>query len=153
MRVVGLHHRVVADFGKNTVHHRFGRTVIGVGLPQAGPQASFGVFDCPPRFGVREGVALEVLAAAGTDERQLVGEVTVDGDPPHPCALGDLADGRGRRAERLVQLDCGLDDSLAGLFLAFGAPPELVRTGHHNHDTPRISKVDSPSTAGYGGNL
>ena len=31
--------------------------------------------------------------------------------------------------------------------------PELVRAGHHNHDTPRISKVDSPSTAAYGGNL
>ena len=74
-------------------------------------------------------MALEVLTAAGARQRRLVGEVTVDRDPPDAGALGDLADRRGVRADRLVQLDRGVDDPLPGLVLPLGAALQLVLAG------------------------
>src|SRR5207248_7170019 len=104
--------------------------VVGVGFAQPGPQPLDWVGNREPAFGVGEGVALEVLAAAGAGERRLVGEVAVDGHPSYLRALGDLAHGRGGRPDRLVQLDRGLDDPLPGLVLARGAALELIGAAH-----------------------
>jgi len=52
-------------------------------------------------------------AAAGARERQLVGEVAVDGDAADAGAFGDLRDRRRRRADRLVLFDRRFDDRLA----------------------------------------
>src|SRR5207247_2186826 len=98
--------------------------------------------DRQPTAGIGEVVLLEVVSAAGAGERRLVGEVAVDGHPPDLCALGDLAEGGGLRPDRLVQLDRGLDDPLAGLVLALGTALELIGAAHSSDDTCCIAKLD-----------
>ena len=75
-------------------------------------------------------MTLEVLAAACARERELVGEVTVNCHASDPGALRDLGHGSGRGADRLVELNRGLDDPLPCLVLLLGTALELVRTGH-----------------------
>ena len=66
-------------------------------------------------------MALEVETAAGARQLVLIGEVAVDRDPADPRTLGDFGEGGGRGADRLVQLDRGLDDAPTGLLLELGA--------------------------------
>ena len=128
--VVGGHHRVVAGVGESVADHRLGRGVVGVRLTEPGLEPLRRVGDLLPVVGIREGVAFEVLAAAGAGECCLVGEVAIDGDPADPGALGDLADRRPGGADRLVQPDRGLDYPLPRLVLALGATLQLIRASH-----------------------
>src|SRR5439155_21932766 len=99
------------------------------------------------------GVLLDVLPAAGARECRLVGEVAVDGHPPDLRALGDLAHRRGLRSDRLVQLDRGLDDPLAGLILVLGAALELIGAAHSSDDTCCTAKLDRLHLRGVGCSL
>ncbi len=130
MRVVRLHHRMVAGVGEGVADHRLSGAVVGVGLAQASPQPLDRVAYGHPAVGVREGVALEVLAAARARERRLIREVAVDGHSSDLGALGDLTHRRGLRSDRLVQLDRGLDDPLPSLVLALSAALELIGAAH-----------------------
>ena len=91
--------------------------------------------DLPPLIDVRERVLREVVAAAGVEQRRLVRKMTVHRYPSHSGALGDLADRRPGSADRLVELDRGVDDPLPGLVLALGATLQLVLAGHDQDDT------------------
>ena len=128
--VVRRHHRVLAGVGEHVRHHRLRTPVVSVRLHQRRPQALAGIRDRAPPLQVGSGMTLEVLTAAGARERELVGEVAVDGHASHPGALRDLGHRSGRGADRLVQLDCRLDDSLSRLVLSLGAALELVGAGH-----------------------
>ena len=146
--VVGRHHGVVAGVGEGVAEHLLGGAVVSVGLAERRAQPFFGIRDRPPAFGVRWRVALEVLAAAGACERQLVGEVAIDGYSSDAGAVGDLADRCCVGADRLVQLDRRLDDSLPRLVLAFGTAFERVRASHDNDDTDCLLKLDSRRPVG-----
>jgi hypothetical protein len=87
-------------------------------------------------------VLLQVLTAAGACQRQLVGEVAVDGHSADSGALGDLADRRRGGPDRLVKLDRRIDDPLLGFVLEHSPTLQLVRTGHDNHDTCCFLKLD-----------
>src|SRR5439155_2809817 len=82
-------------------------------------------------------------AATGACARQLVGEMAVDRHPADAGAFGDLTDRRCSRADRLVQLDCGLDDALPGLVLTFGTSLERVRARHKDDGTRCLLKLDT----------
>src|SRR5207302_918189 len=102
-----------------------------------GPQPLDRVGNREPPLGFGEGVALEVLAAAGAGKRRLVREVAVDRHPSYLSTLGDLAHRGGGRPDRLVQLDRGLDDPLPGLALIKHLAPQGAGSPlhvHHNED-------------------
>src|SRR5438094_111218 len=153
VRVIRREHGVVAGVGENAGDHLLRGAVVGVGLAQPGPQPLDRGGERLPALGVREGVALEVLAAAGAGERRLVGEVTVDGHPSYLGTLGDLADRGGGRPDRLEQLDRGLDDPLPGLVLARGSALELIGAAHPQDDTCCTTKLDRLHPRGVGCSL
>ena len=128
--VIGRHDLVVAAVCEDAGGHRLGGAVVGVGLPQGGPQTLGWVCDRLPGLRVRWRVAPVVVAAAGAAEGDLVGEVALDGNPSYAGASRDIADRGGSWPERLVELDRGLDDPLAGALLVFGAALELVAATH-----------------------
>jgi hypothetical protein len=70
------------------------------------------------------------VPAAGAQQRELVGEVPVDGDPPDAGAVGDVGDRRRVRADRLMQLDRRVDDALPCLVLALRPRLEGVGPTH-----------------------
>ena len=72
------------------------------------------------------------LAAAGAEERAIVGEVPVHGEPLDAGALRDRADRRAQGAELAVEIDGRIDDALPRLRLAERPLLELVFPRHRD---------------------
>src|SRR4051794_27738982 len=124
--------------------------VPAVDRPERGAQALDRVLDAGPGRRLGERVARGPVGGAGGEERVVVGEVGVDRVPLDARALGDRAQRRPRGAERRVQVDRGLDDTLPGLRLLLGPLAEAVRTFfRRSHCTPSYIEFDSAAKLRY----
>jgi hypothetical protein len=70
------------------------------------------------------------MGSAGGEYCRLVGEVLVDGHALDTRFFRDGTDGGAGGAYAPVEVHCGFDDSLAGLFLKFGAALLAIGAGH-----------------------
>ena len=124
-------------------------TVERVELAEACPQAIERIDDPGPRRRIGRWVGGEVGPGAGREERPLVREVAIHGQPADAGSLRDRGD-RGQGPDLRVAGDRRLDDPPPGVILPLGAALHLVpashvppvphaRTGSMIQDVPRCS--------------
>ena len=91
-----------------------------VQVGQAGAQPGGRVADLGPGAGVGELLPGDPVRGARAEQRVVVGEVPVDGQPGYPGLLRDGGDGGRGRPDAAVQGDGGLHDALPRLVHLLG---------------------------------
>ncbi len=103
-----------------TRHQRGIALVPSVDRGQRGGEPLGTVGDGAPDRGLWQRIALVDEPGARHGEAALVGEVCIERVPLHTSAISNHAEGGRRRPKARMQLDCGLDNALAGLGLLLG---------------------------------
>src|SRR5262245_54334413 len=103
---------------RSSAKHRLRPHVKGVDLGQRGTETLRRLRDSFTFGRIGRWVECQIMRSACCEKRSFIREMAVDRKPLHACLFGYRADRGVGATDRLVKMNCRLDNSFAGLPLA-----------------------------------